>query len=106
MAEQTIEEMIGEMNHTELVEMAKFIDVPQAHAGMSRDELVDCIINLRPSNSRNPVDVLRKKLHTWLLRHWNRFEGQKLKPICPDCFAECSDMQSLYCYKLNEDQIR
>jgi aminoglycoside phosphotransferase family enzyme len=93
------------MNHTELVELARFNDIPGASKAASREELIESIHEMKPVETENPIDGLRNRMSKWLKRYWDVFRSQVTHEECPECH-KCCDLRVIDCYLSNEDQIR
>lgn len=95
---------LAELNHTELVLLAKWCGLP-ASRGIVREVLIDSLEKLSPVETPIPFDEKRNRLSTWIKRHWNTLRMQMPKRVCPKCDL-CKDLQILDCYTINEAQVR
>ena len=91
---------LNDLNHSELVAMARWMDM-KASRGIPRDVLIHAIENLVGVDYQDSVRVKGEKLSAWLNRYWEVFQLQVKKKVCPDCHL-CRDAQVLECYELNK----
>ena len=95
-----------DMNHTELVQLAKFGGIPGASKAAPREVLVKALRTNTPINISNPVDRFKARLSEWIKRWWSsKFRSQAIYPECPDCEL-CGDLRALDCFETNESEIR
>jgi hypothetical protein len=120
--------VLEDMNHTELVFLAKWLGI-RASRAIPREGIIWAITNLTPMSRKRKSDEKKKDdkkniklkddglpdmmdtieskqitLSTWLKQYWDRFEMQSNKRACPNCLG-CSDIQALSCYELNKSQF-
>lgn len=90
---------LDEVNHSELVEMAKWSGI-KANKGWPRQVLIECIKSFNDPDIPNPMDAKRQKMEVFQKKYWDRIRMQAPKKVCPKC-SECRDLQVLACYDLN-----
>ena len=96
---------LSEMNHTELVMLARWIGLTGITRAIPRTVLIRAISNFEQIEFKNPVDQYRKMMSGWLRLHWKRLQMQAYSKVCPNC-DRCSDMRALDCYLINRSQIK
>ncbi len=94
---------LSELNHTELVLLAKWNGLPASRA-IPRGVLERSLHEMEPVDVPIPLDDRRKQMSEWLTRWWDVVSMQVAKKVCPHCF-KCSDLQVLDCYLRNESNI-
>lgn len=105
-----------EMNHTELVQMAQFCEIPGASAACTREELIHAIQHLESLDVVNPVDKIRRRLAALLSApgNWGRFQMQVssiLAPVMagdepvPSDAKRLSDMGAINLWNHNKQHI-
>jgi hypothetical protein len=92
--------VLSELNHTELVGLARWIGIKNVTRGWPRELILQCIEGLNDPDIKNPVDVRRRKMEVFQQKYWDRIRMQAPKKVCPRC-GECRDLQVIACYDLN-----
>jgi len=95
---------MDELNHTELVALARLNDIPGVSRAVPRELLIEALDRLQPLDIRNPVQGLAIKMSNWLKKWWHRLRDTAPKATCPDC-PGCSDLQVLACYEVSKGQM-
>jgi hypothetical protein len=94
---------LSELNHTELVLLARWNDLPASRA-IPRGVLESSLRTFVPVDVPIPLDDKRKEMSDWLKRWWDMVRMQVAKKVCPAC-EKCSDLQVVDCYTRNESNI-
>lgn len=94
---------LDDLNHSELVLLARWNGL-KANRGMPREVLYRHLRTFTPFEPADPFDGAREAVSTWLKRHWERFQLQVAKKVCPHC-ERCRDLQVLDCYMKNHKHL-
>lgn len=94
---------LSELNHTELVLLARWCDLPASRA-IPREVLEQSLETFIPVDVPIPLDKMRKEMSDWMKRWWDVVRMQVSKKVCPNCHL-CKDLQVLDCYTHNETNI-
>lgn len=94
---------LSELNHSELVLLAKWCDLPASRA-LPREVLIESLQSFQPVDIPIPFDKKRQEMSNWLKRWWDVVRMQVSKKVCPRCDL-CKDLQVLDCYTKNEANI-
>jgi hypothetical protein len=103
MVKGDVELNLNSLNHSELVTLARWLDI-QASRAVPRDMLIHAIENFVGLNFTDSIRVKGEKLSAWLGRYWEQIQMQARKKVCPNCHL-CRDAQVLECYELNKKKF-
>jgi len=92
---------LEDLNHSELVLLAKWVGLTKASRAVPREVLIESILNFEPLPFDNPFNPMRKEMSDWLKRWWDRLQMQAPKAECPNCDL-CKDVQALECFEMNK----
>jgi hypothetical protein len=91
------------MNQSELVTLANYNELNASRA-IPQGQLIEMLQSLTPSRDPGPFDKERYELSQYMIRHWDKFQMQVYKKVCPDCY-KCRDLQVLEHYLANRVNI-
>lgn len=94
---------LTELNHSELVVLAKWCGLPASRA-FPREDLINSLETFIPIDLPLPIVDVRNALMGWLNRWISKLRMQFGKKVCPAC-NNCRELQVLACFKRNESQI-
>jgi len=97
-------EILDQLNHTELVSLARLNGIPGAAKSVPREVLIYALRNLEPIDLSSPTAGIADRMSKWLIRWWARLQDTAPKSCCPNC-PGCPDLQILDCYEVNKGQI-
>lgn len=106
MAPKRLEEVpnFGNLNHTELWQMAKRIGIRGASAATPREDLVNALQGLDDIPMVVPTEEERARFSNFLKDNWDRLQMQMQKEHCPDCHLS-SDMEFADCWLDNRHRV-
>jgi hypothetical protein len=94
------------VNHTELVQLCNLMNPDgNAHLGMKRKVLEEILQGVVPDDASNPVDKIRKRLHSFIQEHWEKIRDQMEVNCTGNCY-QCHDFMVLGCYVTNADHLK
>ena len=94
-----VEVNLSDLNRSELVLLANWCCLGATQAN-SREELIQALETMLPLNTPAAFVDEAGRLHQWIEFHWNVFQMQVGKRVCPNC-EQCRDLQVLECYRFN-----
>jgi hypothetical protein len=98
-----VEVNFDELNHSELVLLANWNQLGATRAN-TREEIIQALEIMQPLNTPAAFRDEAERLSAWINLHWNVFQMQVGKRVCPNC-DQCSDLQNLECYRLNRSRL-
>jgi len=98
-----IEVNFEELNHSELVVLANWSQLGATRAN-TREEIIQALEAMQPLNTPAAFYDEATRLSEWIRLHWNVFQMQVGKRVCPNC-SECGDLQNLECYRFNRKRL-
>ena len=96
--------ILDDLNHTELVVLAKLNDLPEASKAATRGDLIEALSSMQPVRVRSTIPKSAGKMSAWLIKWWDRFRDTVPKSCCPKCQG-CSDIQVLDCFENNRESM-
>lgn len=91
------------LNRTELLTMARMANIPGTSPAVSREMLINALVNLQEIDILNPVDKIKIDLIDWMKKYWNKIRMQTPENVFD--LLERSDFQVAFFYLKNKDQM-
>ncbi len=91
------------LNQTELAQLAQFNEIPGAHLGIPREQLIHALNHMKELGE-DPFAKKRKKFSAFIRRYWDIVELQLPSTVCPNCESCPGDARIAMCYIPNQEK--
>lgn len=94
----------GELNTTELWQMAQRIGICGANPATPREFLIQALETLEDIPMEDPTAATRDRFSNFLKGNWDRLQMQMQKDHCPNCHLS-SDVEFADCWLDNQHRV-